>query len=333
MDKLIFLNIAWMTKYEGLKADNMSSGAKQVAVHGWGHEMLNFQPYKGKMYGYAPVPNGTIKVEKLGAAKGAESIDGVLVIWVARSRIVGWYKNATVYRHEQTLKSLTRSFPDGPVTHYRVTAAAGSDCKCIDPDARLLHVPRAQQRKGAMGRYTWFAEGKSNSAFRAKVFKYVESGGNISSVENGPRRKAGGNPHQPDPFKRLRVEEVAMVHATRHFEGFGYEVKRVHKENLGWDLNAIHRQTRTSLRLEVKGLSGREVAVELTPNEYTMMQRFKHNYRVCVATGCLGKNQRPLKVLAYNDASRQWVDGDDRPVEIKEVKSARLRLKPATLKR
>src|ERR1039458_2088404 len=118
MDRLIFLNVAWMSKYEGLKGDTMSGGAKQGVDQGWGHEMLNFQPYKGKMYGYAPAPFGTIKVEKLGAAKGADSVDGVLVIWVARSRIVGWYKNATVYRREQTLKSLTRSFPDGPVTHY-----------------------------------------------------------------------------------------------------------------------------------------------------------------------------------------------------------------------
>lgn len=50
-----------------------------------------------------------------------------------------------------------------------------------------------------MGRYSWFAEGKSNSAFRAKVFKYVESGGDTSSLKNGPRRKAGGKPHQADP--------------------------------------------------------------------------------------------------------------------------------------
>ena len=325
MDRLIFLNVAWMSKYEGLKGDTMSGGAKQVVDHGWGHEMLNFQPYKGKMYGYAPAPFGTIKVEKLGAAKGADSVDGVLVIWVARSRIVGWYKNATVYRREQPPKSLTRSFRGSPIP-YLVTATAGSDCKCIDPDARLLLVPRPRQRKRAMGRYTWFAEGKSNSAFRAKVFKYVESGGDISSLKNGPRRKAGGNPHQPDPFKRLRVEEVAVDLVTRHFEALGYKVDSVEKDNVGWDLNAIHRQARMSLKLEVKGLSGQEVAVELTPNEYTMMQRFKHNYRVCVATGCLGKNQKPLNILAYNDVSRKWVDGDDRPVKIEEVMSARLRL-------
>jgi hypothetical protein len=318
-----------MNKYEGLKAgpkaDAMLSGAKQVAAHGWGNEMFNFQPFKGRMYGHAPVPHGTINVEKLGAAKGAESVDGVLVIWVAKSRIVGWYKNATVYRRDQLPKSLARSFRGRPIP-YHVTATAGSDCKCIDPDARLFSVPRARQREGAMGRYSWFAEGKSNSAFRAKVFKYVESGGDASSLKNGPRRMAGGKPYQPDLLKRLRVEEVAMDLATRHFKDLGYEVKPVHKENLGWDLKATHRQTRNSLKLEVKGLSGREVAVELTPNEYTMMKRFKHNYRVCVATGCLGKSQRPLNVLAYNDVSRKWVDGDGRPVQIGEVMSARLRI-------
>jgi hypothetical protein len=312
-----------MTKYEG--RGKMSGGAKQLKRHGWGHEKRNFQPYKGRMYGFASVPHSTIKLEKLGAAKGAESVDGVLVIWVARSHIVGWYKNATVHRREQTLKSRARYLPDGPNRYY-VTAIAKSDCKCIDPDARFFAVPRAGKRKGAMGRYSWFAEGESNREFRAKVFKYVESGGKLYSVENGPRWKTGGGPHQPDPFKRLRVEEVAVDLATRHFEKLGYEVDSVERDNVGWDLNAIHRQTRLSLKLEVKGLSGREVAIELTPNEYTMMRKFKHTYRICVATGCLGKNRRPLKVLAYNAASRKWVNEDDRPAEIKEVKSARLRL-------
>ena len=101
MDKMIFLNIGWMSRYAGVRGDPISGGQKYLARHGYGHEMLNFKPYAGKMYGTAPVPHGTIRLEKLGAPKGADSVDRVLVVWVARSLIVGWYKNATVYRHSQ----------------------------------------------------------------------------------------------------------------------------------------------------------------------------------------------------------------------------------------
>ena len=42
MDKLIFLNVSSMSKYEGMKGDTMSGAAKQIKRHGWGHEMMNF---------------------------------------------------------------------------------------------------------------------------------------------------------------------------------------------------------------------------------------------------------------------------------------------------
>lgn len=325
MDKLIFLNIGWMSKYEGPRGDQISGGGGYVALHGWGHEMLNFKPYDGKMYGTAPVPQGIIRLERLGAAKGAESVDGVLVVWVAKSRIVGWYKNATVYRHPQPPpRNSGRSYRGDPIRYY--VTAARSNCRLLDRDARLLPVPRAQQRKHAMGRYTWYAEGGSNSVFRAKVFKYVAANGEISVLGSKKREKPGGKPHQPDPYKRSRVWKEATRVVKQHFESLGYKVDNVETDNLGWDLNAEHRQSRVRLNLEVKGLSGREISVELTPNEYKMMRKYKHTYRICVATSCLDKAQSALAIFAYNDVSRQWLDGADRPLRVNEVKAARLRL-------
>jgi hypothetical protein len=325
MDKIIFLNVGWMSKYEGLKDDKISGGGKYVEEHGYGHEILNFQPYDGKMYGNAPVPHGTIKLEKLGAAKGAESVECVLVIWVAKSLIVGWYKNATVYRRSQPPKSSAHSFQGDPI-RYHVTAAE-ADCTRIDPlDARWFHVPRARERKHAMGRSTWFAEGSSNSAFRAKVIQYVASGGKIVSVRKDKQPKAAGTPHQPDPFKRLKVERMAIELVTRYYTSIGYTVDSVEEDNLGWDLNVIHRLTSAILKLEVKGLSGEAVSVELTPNEYRMMQKHRDVYRVCVATKCLEENHPALAVFSYNKLSKKWLDEDGRLLRINVVESARLRV-------
>jgi len=323
MKKIIFLNVAWMSKYNGLTGDKMSGGGKFVAAHGYGHELLNFCPYKGKMYGFATLPHGTIRLEKLEAPKGAESVDGVLVIWVAKSRIVGWYKNATVYRHSQPPKSAARSFQRDPIP-YQITAAE-ADCTRIDPpDARWFSVPRARERKHAMGRYTWFAEGNSNRSYRAKVLQYVASGGKAASLEKKKQSKVVSGPHQPDPYKRLKVERSAIDLVTRYFASIGYVVGSVETDNLGWDLNAVHRLTSESLKLEVKGLSGRAISVELTQNEYSMMQKHKDDYRVCVAAGCLEKSHGSLAVFYYNKSLKKWVDENDLPLKINVVKSARL---------
>jgi len=79
------------------------------------------------------------------------------------------------------------------------------------------------------------------------------------------------------------------------------------------------------LKLEVKGLSGTEISIEMTPNEYSMMRKHKEAYRICVGTSCLKKAQRRLAIFSYNDKIGSWVDGDDRPLKLTEVKSARLR--------
>jgi hypothetical protein len=79
------------------------------------------------------VPHGVIKLEKLGAPKGAESVDGVLVIWVAKSHIVGWYKNATVYRYSHPPHKNSGRSHKGDLIRYRVSTAK-SDFRRLDPD-------------------------------------------------------------------------------------------------------------------------------------------------------------------------------------------------------
>jgi len=58
-----------------------------------------------------------------------------------------------------------------------------------------------------------------------------------------------------------------------------------------------------------------------------MMKKHKHDYRICVVTSCLEKKK--LAIFAYDEMRRLWVDETDRPLQIKEMKAARLRLLPS----
>jgi len=322
MQAMIFLNVSWMSKYQGLSGDTISGGFGYVAAHGYGSEIFNFKPYKGKMYGFARAPHNSIRLEKLGAVKSAASVNGVLVVWVAKSKIIGWYKNATVFRHAQLPpKGAGRVFKRHKIKFNVV--AKKQDCTLLDPDSRLLAVPRAKKRAHAMGRYLWYAEGQSNRMFRERVQRYIANRGLWKTQKHSIQ--GSGMAHQRDPLKRERVERSAILLTTEHFEKLGYTVNSVEADNVGWDLNASHDGTKSFLRLEVKGLSGKNVIVELTPQEYQMMLKHKDSYRICVGTRCLENDHKSLRVFAFHEGSGSWRDSDDLLLRVEERKSARLR--------
>ncbi len=53
MTKIILLNIGWMKYYQGrLDSDPIVGGGSHVAKHRYGHEIFNFLPWEGRMYGF-----------------------------------------------------------------------------------------------------------------------------------------------------------------------------------------------------------------------------------------------------------------------------------------
>lgn len=111
-EKIIFCNTGWMDFYNGLTNDIIVGGGKYVDRMGWGGEMLNFKSFDNNLYGYVQPKidkkyknPSSIKLEKLGASETDESLSGVTVVWTATdpdkggTYIIGWYKNAKVYRH------------------------------------------------------------------------------------------------------------------------------------------------------------------------------------------------------------------------------------------
>ncbi|MFO7997183.1 MAG: hypothetical protein R6U93_08650 [Dehalococcoidia bacterium] len=158
MGRIVFFNIAWMKRYQGLVGDTPVGGGSYVPQHGFGGEILNFQPLRDKMYGFVE-PGGTrprsINITKLGAGRTEQSVPGVLVIWVARhptkkkSLVVGWYEDAKVYRDRQAPPPGShRQLPGGHNAEYFVEAER-ENCLLIPQDKRDFHVLRATELQKA----------------------------------------------------------------------------------------------------------------------------------------------------------------------------------------
>ncbi len=106
--QILYCRIGWMNSYRGA-SDERPQGGGEYNKENIGHEVHNYLGCEGKYYGFveAGIKN-SIHVERLCGDKKADSVDGILIVWVARKPsvgqvVVGWYENATVYRILQTV--------------------------------------------------------------------------------------------------------------------------------------------------------------------------------------------------------------------------------------
>jgi len=128
-ENIIVFRIGWMEHYQGPQDDDIYSSAEFIQAEEYGHEMYNFLPYEGYMYGFVQ-PSGpgehhqrNIRIERLGAAKESENIHNVLVAWVAPKTkggtfLIGWYKKATVFRSQQKPSQNSGRLYDGDIMGY-----------------------------------------------------------------------------------------------------------------------------------------------------------------------------------------------------------------------
>ncbi|WP_161967496.1 DUF3883 domain-containing protein [Fimbriiglobus ruber] len=316
-----------MDRYRGvIGGDTMTGGGAYVAEHGFGHEMFNFLPFQGYVYGYVQPPGrkdrwdeARIKLTRLGASGSDILVSGILVVWVATAStggtfVVGWYKNATVYRDHQIAPEGSNR-QHGEITCGYYARAASENAECLPPDERVFSVPRGE---GGIGQANiWYADDpEQNSQIRSAVLSYINTRQiPVTSIADQAA------PRQPDPLLRQRVEEAAVLTTKHYFSGLQYRVDSVEADNIGWDLNAVLGQRH--LRLEVKGLSGSQVVLELTPNEYAAMQRYRDSYRVCIVTNAL--TDPCLIIFAYSSESSMWESQIPvrRILNIREIVAAR----------
>lgn len=324
---MLFINTGWMDSYRGIRNDSISGGGKYVKKHGWGGEIFNFKPWNGKLYGYGQPKidkkhgNETqIKIEKLGADADDDSVKGITVVWTATNPynggtfIVGWYKNATVYRYYQSAPTGSNRRYKRELVGYFVEGKENSS-RLLPIDERQVRIKR--QQEGWMGQSNiWYAERQPE--FVRQVYDYVHRG-TLPPIAKRPSGRKGW-PRQLDPLKRVEVEKRAVKEVTKYYRSLGYNVSSVEKDNMGWDLTAT--KEKIELKLEVKGLSGSEFFTELTPNEYKNLNEDRANYRICIVTNALNRPQ--LSVFYFSHESGTWTSEDGTAISFKEVMSARI---------
>jgi len=184
---MLFCNIGWMSRYEGLvgKPDKIVGGGKWVAENESGHEVCNFlRCPDGFVYGHVETIHGEndrqIRLERLGGT--GDTLEGIDVIWTATHpdergrRIVGWYRNATVFRERQDFGNFpSKQHKRDDITSYRMRAI-NTDAHRLELEERSLAMGHG---KGWMGHTPWWsptdASPKEVQQFLQQTQKLMES--------------------------------------------------------------------------------------------------------------------------------------------------------------
>jgi hypothetical protein len=131
----------------------------------------------------------------------------------------------------------------------------------------------------------------------------------------------------PDAAHNAAVEAAAIAFVRSNL---GQEIRDRQKDNCGWDLE-FSRAGR-ALCVEVKGLSGVELGVELSPNEYVAMKRamignfVEGDYRLAVVRNALTVPE--LLLFAYA-GGKEWVcEVTTERIRVTERVAARLEVGP-----
>ena len=328
---VLVCKVAWMERYRGnTDRDKPYGGGGFVNEFGYGYEVFNFQPYRGKIYGYVRAPGGsdTINVDRLiepfDRNRTRDHVDGVTVIWIATNPndgstyVIGWYRDARVYRKSQDpVRGLAfaRHVPTGHGSEYEVCSfqieTDEPNAVCLKLADRTYSVPMG--RGGGMGRArTWFPpDGIAREC--------------LALTDGGPkrRRRSKAGSRQPDIEKRQLVERTAQKAVEDYFASQGFEVEDVSTRALGWDVEA--RSGDRLLRIEVKGHSGGGIAAELTPNEYTALQNHRDTFRLCIVTDVLEPATLSIHVFSYVRGKGAWYDQAGNLLRIDVVEGARVR--------
>ena len=109
---------------------------------------------------------------------------------------------------------------------------------------------------------------------------------------------------QIDILKKQRVEISAVEKTIEYFEKLGYKVISKEKDNVGWDLEATN--DKETLLLEVKGLSGKSISIELSPNEYQKSNEYNNRYKLCIVTNAL--TEPKLEIFSYHPEFKNWTN-------------------------
>ena len=239
---LLFAHISWMPEYSGKPGESIFSTHGYVIENEIGHERWNYKPEGDCIRGYVPIRGkakknapGEIAIEKLGASKSDDLVEGITIVWFANhpdnpknAYIIGWYRNATVFREAQFRRQ----------REFRMQCAV-EDATLLASSARTFAIPHVRSIRGRELGYgygqssLWYAENAPKSFLRtvreflASIDKLTPRFG-IASVEaipdaiddldgnvgnESPKRRSGRTTYiVRDPEVRRKVIQRANGH-------------------------------------------------------------------------------------------------------------------------
>lgn len=167
--KILFCRTGWNKKYNGdLTNDPLINGGSYNKEK-VGYEAYNFKKFAGKYYGFIE-PMGSIHLEKISSeAKKSDYLEGVLIIWFATKPktggqyVVGWYKNATVYRQKLNIPN-TEIFKERLEKGLNLYNIESDNAFLLDESMRNFKI------KGAGQNPLWY----QSEAIREDVVKYIK---------------------------------------------------------------------------------------------------------------------------------------------------------------
>ncbi|MPQ42913.1 hypothetical protein [Clostridium tarantellae] len=186
--KILFCRIEWMERYQGIVEQYRLIGKDSEArEESRKYESWNFKTdiENEFVFGYVPTKhhNGklnSIHIERIdGISKEDEIAHSVLVVWVSKepikdskSVIIGWYKNADVFRNYTYMDIDDEKWPVNVI-------ALSKNVILLPIDKRTLEVPWAGGVNGSpygMAQSNiWFADKAEEQTYVEKVFNYIEN--------------------------------------------------------------------------------------------------------------------------------------------------------------
>ena len=288
--KVLFARVGYMKFYKGPQiGDERPIGGGSYNKNKIGGEAYNFTKINDFIYGYFQPHMQEpydINLQRIENDFDGESINNVLVIWFATNPIekgqviIGWYKNATVYRHIQEDGYLS----ERGYNHYNIKVNA--------KDAFLLPISNRKYPVGhSINKVKRGNPGQSNAFYKLKesgqpkdfsepvnewilqAIDYVKNykGMYLSGFDNEVQENIttsthsfGGQGFQSDVETRLMIEAYSMKLCQSHYEEQHYEVTDV-SANHPYDL--LIKKKDEEFYVEVKGTQTKADNIILTKNE------------------------------------------------------------------
>lgn len=316
MQKVLFARIGNMDYYQGA-ADERPIGGGKYNEDNIGFEACNFLSVENYIYGYFQpggykpdgINYGSINLQRIDpkVGKSETEVDDVLVIFfttdpaleinamgpVTRSVIVGWYKNATVYREREYI---SRSGINSELDGYFLKVKA-SDAFLLPKKNRAYRLGHSicGEKKGNPGQsnsFYLYEQDKTLKNFNKDIYKWIPKAIEYVNTYKGPvlqndadimmementnNQKVDGLGFEENEKIRKSIENYSTAVTIKYLENEGYEVKEYNEEKQKicayepYDLLAY--KEGKEFFVEVKGTQSLGKQVIFTKNEVELHQ-------------------------------------------------------------